>query len=95
MLVLSRKNSERIRLTGGIVLTVIKIRGGSVRIGVEAPEGVRIMRDEIGVDVEAAPLPAEPLDLPPPPRKPIPARGPLALVYESASKSWVPPGVLQ
>lgn len=47
MLVLSRKNGERIRIGETIVLTVIRIRGGNIRIGIEAPSNTRIKRDEL------------------------------------------------
>ena len=47
MLVLSRKISERIRIGDSIVLTVVKIQGGNVRLGIEAPPEIHIARDEL------------------------------------------------
>lgn len=47
MLVLSRKESQRIRLGDSIVLTVVKIAGDKVRIGIEAPGDVLVLRDEL------------------------------------------------
>lgn len=47
MLVLSRRESERIRLGEGIVVTVVRISGDRVRIGIEAPENVAVVRDEL------------------------------------------------
>jgi len=47
MLVLSRKLNEKIVIDGGIVLTVVKIDGNQVRIGIEAPGHVQIFREEI------------------------------------------------
>ena len=47
MLVLSRKVSERIVIDGNIVLTVVKIDRNQVRLGIEAPEHVRVFREEI------------------------------------------------
>jgi carbon storage regulator len=47
MLVLSRKISERIRIGDSIVLTVVKIQGSIVRLGIEAPAEVHIARDEL------------------------------------------------
>lgn len=47
MLVLSRKESQRIRLGDSIVLTVVKIAGDKVRIGIKAPEDVLVLRDEL------------------------------------------------
>ena len=48
MLVLSRKTNETIELPElGISIEVIKIKGGTVRLGVKAPESIRILRDEL------------------------------------------------
>jgi carbon storage regulator len=47
MLVLSRKASERILIGNTIVLTVVRIQGGSVRLGIEAPPEVHIARAEL------------------------------------------------
>ncbi len=47
MLVLSRRESERIRLGESIVLTVVRVSGDRVRIGIEAPADVVVLRDEL------------------------------------------------
>lgn len=47
MLVLSRKESQRIRLGDAIVVTIVKISGDKVRIGIEAPSEVLVLRDEL------------------------------------------------
>lgn len=47
MLVLSRKVGERIMIGEGIVALVTKISGNKVRLGIEAPDGVRIDREEV------------------------------------------------
>jgi len=47
MLVLSRKESERIRLGESIVVTVIRVSGDKVRLGIEAPPNVLVLRDEL------------------------------------------------
>jgi carbon storage regulator len=46
MLVLARKASEAIKIGDDITVKVIAIRGGQVKIGIEAPSGVRIVRIE-------------------------------------------------
>jgi carbon storage regulator len=63
MLVLSRKESQRIRLGDSIVVTIVKISGDKVRVGIEAPADVLVLRDELearsvpaAVDASAAPL---------------------------------------
>jgi carbon storage regulator len=49
MLVLSRKESQRIRLGDSIVITIVKISGDKVRVGIEAPSNVLVLRDELEV----------------------------------------------
>ena len=47
MLVLTRKPGERILVGDDITITVLDVRGDSIRIGVDAPRGMRIQRDEV------------------------------------------------
>jgi carbon storage regulator len=47
MLVLSRKLNEKIVIDGGIVVTVLKIDRNQVRLGIQAPAEVRVLREEI------------------------------------------------
>ncbi len=47
MLVLSRKVSQSIVIAGRITVTVVAIRGGQVRLGIEAPDEVRVLRQEL------------------------------------------------
>lgn len=47
MLVLSRKATERIRLGDNIVVTVVRVSGDRVRLGIEAPPDVLVLRDEL------------------------------------------------
>lgn len=47
MLVLSRKEAQRIRVGNDIVVTVVKIAGDKVRVGIEAPDEVLVLRDEL------------------------------------------------
>lgn len=44
MLVLTRKLGEAIQIGGNIKVTVVRLQGGAVRIGVEAPNEVPIRR---------------------------------------------------
>jgi len=53
MLVLSRKIGQRIAIGGGIVITVVAARGSQVRIGVEAPRDVVVLRDELSAPRDA------------------------------------------
>ena len=47
MLVLTRKPAEVIRIGEDVVIKVIKTSKGSVKIGVDAPSDVRVMRGEL------------------------------------------------
>ena len=47
MLVLSRRESECIQLGDSIVLTVVKVAGDRVRLGIQAPADVLILRTEL------------------------------------------------
>ena len=47
MLVLSRRVNEKIVIDGGIWITIVDVRGDRVRIGIEAPPEVIIMREEL------------------------------------------------
>jgi carbon storage regulator len=54
MLVLSRKESERIRLGDSIILTVVRVSGDKVRLGIEAPPHILVLRDELQPHAQAA-----------------------------------------
>ena len=47
MLVLSRKLSQQILIGSDITITVVRIEGNHVRLGIEAPPGVSILRQEL------------------------------------------------
>lgn len=47
MLVLSRKKNESIVIGENIIVTVVDMQTGKVRLGIEAPKGIRVDRAEI------------------------------------------------
>ncbi len=47
MLVLTRKIDEAIRIGDDIKITVLRVKGNTVRIGIEAPREVRVVRGEL------------------------------------------------
>jgi len=47
MLVLSRKIGEQIIIANDIRVTVVEVKGGKVKIGIEAPDDVAIFRSEL------------------------------------------------
>lgn len=58
MLVLSRRESERIRLGDSIVVTVVRVAGDRVRLGIEAPADILVLRDELETRPDTESLPA-------------------------------------
>ena len=47
MLILTRKLGERITIGDNIVITLLEIAGSQVKLGIEAPKGISIHRQEI------------------------------------------------
>ncbi len=47
MLVLSRKKNESIIINGNVTVTIVDVRGGKVRIGIDAPGDVVVHRSEV------------------------------------------------
>ena len=47
MLVLGRKTSERIYIGDRVIVTLLEVQGDRVRIGIEAPKEVHILRGEL------------------------------------------------
>ena len=47
MLVLTRKPGEKVVIGNGITVTVVGVTGNKVRVGIDAPEQVRILRGEL------------------------------------------------
>jgi|TARA_B100001964_G_scaffold150692_1_gene165875 carbon storage regulator len=47
MLVLSRKTNESIVIDGKIFLNILRLEGDSVKVGVDAPRDVAVLRKEI------------------------------------------------
>jgi len=47
MLVLSRRAGERIQIGDQVEVTVVRIGPGVVRIGVEAPQQMQVLREEV------------------------------------------------
>ena len=48
MLVLSRKVGEKIVVPAcGLTITVVALKGGRVRLGIVAPEDIRVDREEV------------------------------------------------
>jgi carbon storage regulator len=59
MLVLTRKKGESIQIGREVVIKVIATGRGKVKIGVEAPANVRVLRGELSPVLLPADLPAQ------------------------------------
>ncbi|MDR0908454.1 MAG: carbon storage regulator CsrA [Spirochaetaceae bacterium] len=53
MLILSRKVNEKIVIGKNISVSIIEIKGDQVRIGVNAPQSVKVFRQEVFEAIEA------------------------------------------
>lgn len=58
MLVLTRKQGESITIGEAIRITVVEVRGGQIRLGIDAPRDMNIRRDELQ-PMAAAKLPTD------------------------------------
>lgn len=47
MLILTRKKDEAIRVGEDIRIVLVQIKGGQVRIGIECPPTLRVLREEL------------------------------------------------
>ncbi len=54
MLVLSRKSGESLRIGTDIELTVVEIRGDSVRLAIKAPREIPVWRGELVAEIRDA-----------------------------------------
>jgi carbon storage regulator CsrA len=54
MLVLTRKYQEKIRIGNDITITVLRTKGKAVRLGIEAPANVPVIRGELKFEEQAA-----------------------------------------
>jgi carbon storage regulator len=60
MLVLTRRTGERIVIGGAVTITVLWAKNGRMRMGIEAPQGVEVLRGEL-LDRGAARVRGRPL----------------------------------
>ena len=47
MLVLTRKCQEKIQIGENITITIVRVKGQSVRVGIDAPRDMKVMRTEL------------------------------------------------
>jgi carbon storage regulator len=54
VLVLTRKPEQSLRLGDNITVTVLAIEGDRVKLGIEAPRAVSVLRQELFIQIQAA-----------------------------------------
>jgi carbon storage regulator CsrA len=47
MLVLTRRHQQQIRIGDNITITVLRVQGNAVRVGIQAPRDIRVIRGEL------------------------------------------------
>ena len=47
MLVLTRKVQQQIQIGDKVTITIVRVKGQTVRVGIEAPKDVRVIRSEL------------------------------------------------
>lgn len=52
MLRITRRVGERVMLGDDVVIEVIEVRGGTVRLGIDAPRSVPVYREELWLEVK-------------------------------------------
>ncbi len=52
MLILTRKKGEKIILDGEIEITIAEIKGREVKVGIKAPKGVTVLREEVYKEIQ-------------------------------------------
>ena len=76
MLVLTRKAQQQIQIGNNIVITILHVKGQAVRVGIEAPRDVRVIRSEINEKAVTAEPIAEAAAAAPPLARRVKARVP-------------------
>ncbi|MDB5350551.1 MAG: hypothetical protein JWN86_1798 [Planctomycetota bacterium] len=66
MLVLTRKLLEKVYIGDDICVTVVRLEGGQVRLGIEAPRQISVVRAELRSFAEAPDCPQVPVASEPP-----------------------------
>jgi carbon storage regulator len=51
MLVLTRKQNEKIQIGNEIVITILRMKGKGVRLGIQAPPEVSVLRGELAFEI--------------------------------------------
>jgi carbon storage regulator CsrA len=59
MLVLSRKTRQQIQIGDNVVVTILLVKGNTVRVGIEAPRNVRVVRSELPLHEQSETAPAK------------------------------------
>jgi len=53
MLILTRRNGETLNIGNDVSVTVLGVNGNQVRLGIDAPEDIKVHREEIFLRIQA------------------------------------------
>lgn len=72
MLIISRREGEKLMIGDDVVVTVVEVSGSSIRLGIEAPRSTPVYREELWVAIrdENRAATAAPATLPSVPPRP-------------------------
>ncbi len=62
MLVLARRQQEQIRIGSNITITILRVKGQTVRVGIDAPRDIHVVRGELPAYSICLGCPAVPVD---------------------------------
>ena len=56
MLILTRKTSQGIVLSGNVIVRILAVDGERVKLGIDAPRSVQVLREELITNPRPAPI---------------------------------------
>lgn len=66
MLVLTRKSHEQIQIGDNITITILRVKGGAIRVGIDAPKNLSVLRKELvgkPAKIAATPVTSEAVEI--------------------------------
>jgi carbon storage regulator len=64
MLILTRRVGESLKIGDEVTITVLRVKGDQVRFGIDAPDTIRVLREELAERLEREATAAASSDVP-------------------------------